>query len=125
MNFSETPEFKKEVKHFAKKWRSIPDDIKAVRQYILPLYVKLDKDVDIDWYRNRLFSTKRATILPGSNSDVEVVKMRLDVECLGRSDKVRIIFIAIRNKDEILFVELYAKNEKPREDQSRIKKYLK
>lgn len=124
MNFSEAPEFKKEVKRFAKKWRSIPDDITAAKRYILPLYVKLDKNVDIEQYRNKLFSTKRAAILPGSNSDMEVIKMRLDVEYLGRSDKVRMIFIAIRNKDEIIFVELYAKNEKSREDQQRIKRYL-
>ena len=123
MNFSETPEFKKEVKHFAKKWHSIPDDINAVQQYILPLYVQMDAGVDIGQYRQKFFNGKTATILY-SNTDTEVVKMRLDVIDLGRNDKVRLVFIAIRNKDEILLTEIYAKNEKSREDQKRIKKYL-
>ena len=123
MNFSETPEFEKEVKHFAKKWRSIPDDIKAAQQYILPLYVQMDVGVDIGQYRQKFFNGKTATILY-SNVSTEVVKMRLDVTDLGRNDKVRLIFIAIWNKDEILFTEIYAKNEKSREDQKRIKKYL-
>ena len=123
MNFSEAPEFKKEIKSLAKKWRSIPSDIKAAEQYILPLYIKLDKGVDIEQYRTTFFNGKTATILHSENS-IEVVKMRLDVECLGRNDKVRIVFVAIKNKDEIMFVELYAKNEKSREDERRIKKYL-
>lgn len=123
MNFSETTEFTKEVKHFAKKWRSIPNDILAVRQYILPLYQQMDVGVDVGQYRQKFFNGKTATILY-SKSDTEVVKMRLDVADLGRNDKVRLIFIAIRNKDEILFTEIYAKNEKSREDQKRIKKYI-
>ena len=123
-NFSETPEFTKEVKYFAKKWRSAPNDIKTARQYILPLYEQMDHGVDIKQYRQRFFNGKTATILY-RNADTEVIKMRLDVECLGRNNKVRIVFIAIKNADEIKFIELYAKNEKPREDQKRIKRYLK
>lgn len=124
MNFSETPEFKKELKHFAKKWRSMPDDIVAVKQYILPLYEQIEPGVDIKKYREGFFNGKNATIL-FSNDETEVIKMRLDVADLGGGDKVRLIFIAIRNNSEIKFIELYAKNEKPREDQKRIKKYLK
>lgn len=124
MNFSESPEFKKEVKNFAKKWRSIPDDIVAAKQYIMPLYVQMDDGVDINQYRQAFFNGKNAAII-FSNSETEVIKMRLDVAYLNRNDKVRLIFIAIRSKDEILFIELYAKNDKPREDQSRIKRYTK
>ncbi|QQS18168.1 hypothetical protein IPL68_06050 [Candidatus Saccharibacteria bacterium] len=50
--------------------------------------------------------------------------MRLDVAALGRSDKVRIIFIAVKTENEILFVELYAKNDKNREDPRRYRGYL-
>lgn len=56
---------------------------------------------------------------------VEVIKMRLDVQSLGASDKARLIFVAVRDKQSITFIELYAKNEKAREDTTRIKKHLK
>ena len=124
MNFSETPEFTKEVKRFSKKWRSVPNDILVARQYILPLYKQMDIGVDINQYRQKFFNGKTATILY-TNVGTEVIKMRLDIECLGRNDKVRIVFIAIKNADEIKFIELYAKNEKPREDSKRIKRYMK
>ncbi len=124
MNFDFAPEFKKDLKCLAKKWRSLYDDIENSKNKIENLYIKRD-DIDINQYRADLFATKKAAILFGSNDNIEVIKMRLDVECLGRSDKVRIIFVAIKNPGEIKFIELYAKNEKPREDQKRIQKYLK
>lgn len=123
MNFSKAPEFEKEVKRFAKKWRSIPNDILVAQNYILPLYQQLGPGVNIEQHRQKFFNGKTATILY-SNNDTEVVKMRLDVECLGRNDKARLIFVAVKNKDQIKFIELYAKNEKSREDQKRIRKYL-
>ncbi len=86
----------------------------TVERDLTPLYVE-QSGVDITTTRNAFFNGKRATILqktPGA----EVVKMRLDVMSLGRSDKIRIVFVAIKTDNEILFVELYAKNEKPRED---------
>lgn len=123
MNFSEAPEFSKDVKRLAKKWRSIPSDLEAAKVYIAPLYESLSDDVDINMYRGEFFSGKRAAILH-TNGDTEVIKMRLDVADLGRNDRVRIIFTAIKAIDTITFIELYAKNEKNREDDRRIKKYL-
>lgn len=123
MNFSEAPEFQKDIKRLAKKWRSIPQDIEATKQYILPLYVEMSPDVMVEVYRHEFFANKRATILH-SGDDVEMVKMRLDVESTGRSDKARIIFITAKTESAIMFIELYAKNEKSREDRRRLKKYL-
>lgn len=123
MNFSEVSEFEKDVKRLSKKWRSIPDDIEAAKLHILPLYVNLDKGVSVEQYRRAFFTGKTATILQSSDN-FEVVKIRLDVESLGRSDKVRLVFIAIRKSSTILFVELFAKNDKSREDMRRIQKYL-
>lgn len=124
MNFSEAPEFKKEVKKLAKRWRSIPEDIEAVKMYILPLYEQLTADVDVTEYRREFFAGRKAAILK-TNDSAEVIKMRLDVASIGRNDKVRIIFVAIRTTETITFIELYAKNDKDREDEKRIKKYIK
>lgn len=123
MNFNETQEFRKDVKRLAKRWRSILGDIEAVKQYILPLYEQLANDVDMEEYRREFFAGKTAAILH-TNNNVEIVKMRLDIAVLGRSDKVRVIFVAAKQASTITFIELYAKNDKNREGQARIKKYL-
>lgn len=123
MNFEQTPEFKKDFKRLIKKYRSLEADINYVIPRIESLYTKRD-DIDVKQFRTELFATKRAAILPGSSDDVEVVKMRLDVASLQSNSKVRIIFIAVIKNNVIILVELYAKNDKLREDKARIKKYL-
>ncbi len=121
MNFEQTNEFKKDLKKLQKKWRSLPQDIVAAELQISALY---SNDVDAAEYRAAFFNGKRATILQVLENGREVVKMRLDVESLGTSSKLRVVFIAIVTTKSILLVELYAKNDKENLDKSRIKKYL-
>jgi len=123
MNFSQAPEFQKDVKRLAKKWRSIPDDVEAAKQYILPLYIEMAPDVIVEEYRRGFSAGKTAAILH-TRDGAEVVKMRLDVADLGRNDKIRIVFVAVKMQRTITFIELYAKNEKSREDSNRIRKYF-
>lgn len=122
MNFEFVPEFQKDLKRLSKKWRSLPDDIEYVKPRIESLYIEHD-DIDIRQYRADFFAGKTATTLPSEHSGVEVVKMRLDVESLSTNSKVRVIFIATVSDNTVKFIELYAKNEKDREDKNRIKKY--
>jgi hypothetical protein len=125
MNYSFSPEFKKELKSFSKKWRSLGDDIEYAKPRIELLYHG-ESAVAVEEYRKAFFNNRRATVITKFDDGREIVKMRLDVESLGSSDKVRVVFIAIRDDDEIKFIELFAKNEKQqREDQKRINKYLK
>ena len=124
MIFSEAPEFTKDVKRLQKKWRSIPDDLQAAKRYIIPLYEELAKDVSVEVYRTDFFAGKRAAILHTADG-VEVVKMRLDVTERTAKDKVRIVFVAVKTEGEVRFIEMYAKNEKAREDKTRIDKYIK
>ncbi len=123
MNFEYAPEFKKELKHFQKKWRSLSDDILDAERQITDLYNGEDGDV-LKEYRAAFFNGKRATILRTLDDGREVVKMRLDVEVLGTNSKVRLVFIAIKQQGSVVLIELFAKNEKPREDPKRIEQYL-
>lgn len=122
LNFDEAPEFQKDVKILKKSWRSIPSDIENAKLVIARLYVPI-KGVDMDEFRNGIFSSTRATILHSSDTG-EVVKMRLDCKSLGDDKKTRLIFIAIWTENTIKLIELYAKNSNEREDMRRIKKYL-
>jgi len=122
MNFRYAPEFEKDLKKLSKKWGSLSKDIEYVKPRIEALYVG-GKAEELAEIRNAFFNGKRAVILQ-TLGNKEVVKMRLDVESLGTSDKVRVIFIATITTQTITFIELYAKNEKTREDMQRIKRYL-
>ena len=123
MNFDFAPECTKDIKRLAKKWRSIPSDIEAVKQYIVPLYVDLPGETSVEQYLHDFFATNRATILEQGDG-YEVVKMRLDCAMLGNDKKTRLIFVAVIEKELVRFIELYAKNTNEREDAKRIKRYL-
>lgn len=123
MIFDEAPEFRKDVKRLGKRWRSIPSDIEAAKPYLLPLYEIRADDVEVAVYRSDFFSGKRAAILK-TTENAEVIKMRLDVADLGRNDKVRVVFVAVKTEGKIYFVELYAKNDKEREDPKRYREFL-
>lgn len=125
MNFDQAPEFQKELKRLGKKWLSLSDDIEYVKPRIESLYVSRDdQDTNLRQYRADFFAGKTAAIIAAPSDDMEAIKMRLDVASLGRNDKVRVVFVAVRSRNSITFIELYAKNEKDREDTKRIKKYL-
>ena len=122
MNFDYSPEFQKDLKRLTKKWRSLPRDIESVERDILPLYVE-QKGVDIIRLREAFFGGYKAAVLI-TTADAEVIKMRLDCESLGTNSKTRLVFVAVKTEGMIRFVELYAKNDKPREDSARYRKYL-
>lgn len=125
MNFSTTAEFDSELKKLSKKWRSLKTDFGPIYK-TLPLLYSLqggEKDDDLQFRRDGFLNNKRATILRTDNV-AEVVKVRLDCASLGGKDILRLVFVYIKNVETITFVELYSKNDKQREDQSRIKKYI-
>ncbi|MDR3125804.1 MAG: hypothetical protein LBU20_01920 [Candidatus Nomurabacteria bacterium] len=122
MNFSESPEFAKEFKGFAKKWRSLKADLDDVKLTIEKLYTP-QEGVKLDEFRELFFSGKRAAIIYKSNT-CEVVKMRLHCASLSKKELMRLIFVFTQTARDVTFIELYAKNEKSREDKKRIKKYI-
>src|ERR1700704_5610478 len=112
MNFDQTPEFVKELKAFAKKYRSLASDLEKFQ-------VLISSSEELE--RLHFFEGNTATKL--SNGDgYEVIKARLDCESLGNKQLLRIIYIRkTAAPDSVLFIELYVKNVKKREDEKRIK----
>jgi hypothetical protein len=122
MNFNESPEFQKDVKALGKKVRTLQLDIERVRARIEPLYIPV-KDVDIQTYRSLFFSGSVATILHKTDTH-EIIKMRLDTDTRTMQSKLRLVFVAVVSSETVTFIELYAKNDKNREDQRRLQQYL-
>jgi hypothetical protein len=121
MNFDQTPEFAKELKKLSKKWRRLPKDLTILQLAITTLY-KGANGLPSSHIREAFFSTKKAAVLTTLSPVSEVVKIRLDSQDLN-SDMLRIVYL--QQNENVLFIELFVKNEKSREDQPRIKKYTK
>lgn len=121
MNFEHTSEFKKELKRFGKKWPRLGDDLIITQTVIATLYHG-SNGLNPKHIREMFFASKKGAVLQSVSETTEVIKMRVDSQDLNR-DMLRIIYIRVA--DTIYFVEIFAKNEKAREDKSRIKRYLK
>lgn len=126
MNFDESPEFKKDIKALKKRVPTLKSDLDRVRTRIESLYVLGDDmtEADLVEFRAQFFSGKVATVLFESEDGVEVVKIRLDSDTDQYRNKLRLVFTAVKRKDSVLFVELFSKNDKDREDSRRYKRYL-
>jgi hypothetical protein len=122
MNFEKSTSFSNEFKQFSKKWRSLPYDLTHAQGLIYRLYVP-KPGVDFEVYRNNFFNGKQATILQQSET-VEIVKMRIDSDNPTVKKLLRLIFAYEMNTQTVTFVELYAKNDKEREDPKRFQPYL-
>lgn len=121
MNFDQAPEFAKELKKLGKKWRRLPEDLTVLQSVITILY-KSSNGLPTAHIREAFFSTKKGAVLTVLSVNSEVVKVRFDSQDLN-SDKLRIVYL--QRSENVLFVELFAKNEKLRENQERIAKYTK
>lgn len=107
MNFSETPEFTKEFKRLAKKYRSLPDDIKEFKRVIAAVPLGNSKHFNV--------ITK--------NEPCAIIKARLFCRYL-KGSSLRVIYAYYYQDCKIDFIEIYPKGDKENENRERIKEYL-
>ena len=120
MNYSRVPEFEKDAKALKKRVRSLEGDLERAKHLIEALYGR--HDAEQTEFRKRFLAGKKATILTKTGA-VEVVKMRLDTDTDSYRGKLRLVFAVAVDRAEVSFIELYSKNDKPREDQRRLRRY--
>lgn len=113
MNFSVSSEFSKELKRYSKRYRSLPSDLENFK-------VLISSSEQLESLQ--FFQGGQATKLIVADN-YEVVKARLDCIDLGNKQLLRIVYMRMGNN--FLFIELFTKNEKSREDQQRIQRYVK
>ena len=107
MHFKSVPEFDREYKKLKKKYRSLDDDLALFRKVVskVPLGVG------------------RHSAILRKSKNVCVIKTRLFCKYL-KGSSFRLIYIYNRLEDTVIFVELYYKGNKKREDGQRIKRYV-
>ena len=115
MNFKEHDRFSNEFKKMVKKWPSLKQDIEVAKRIIKAVYTSDDN------FRKNFFASPNATVLHKLNKDEEIAKIRLDCKSLNKKI-LRLVFL--RQGETIVFIEVFSKNNKGREDQRRLRPYL-
>ena len=108
MNFDELPEFKKECKRLARKYRSLSEDLKEFRKVVSVI---------------PLGNSKHFTVIE-QNDVLRIVKARLFCRYL-KGSSLRVIYSYSERAQRIEFIEIYYKGDKENEDRKRIQQYLK
>lgn len=109
MIFDELPEFRREFRKFAKKYKSLSDDFEDFRSVVTAAPLGNGR--------------KRFSALFQSEH-VCVIKARFSCRYLKRSS-LRIVYAYSGRGERVDFIELYFKGDKENENGERIKEYLK
>ena len=107
MTFDELPEFKKERKRLARKYRSLFEDLREFRNVVSVVPLGNQKHF--------------AVIARDEHS--HVVKARLFCRYL-KGSSLRVIYSYFEQQQRIEFIEIYSKGDKENEDRRRVKEYL-
>lgn len=102
MNFSELPEFVKEYKRLAKKYRSILSDLQEFKNVVSVVPLGNSKHFNI------IIQTK----------SVKIIKARFFCRYL-KGSSLRIIYSYFETKKKIEFIEMYFKGDKENEDKKK------
>ncbi len=108
MKFNELPEFSKELKQLAKKYKSLPKDINEFKRVIAVV---------------PLGNSKHFNVIT-RNDRYTIVKARLFCRYMKNSS-LRIIYVFHFQSCKVDFIEIYFKGDQENEDRNRIKEYLK
>mgnify|MGYP005629612247 CR=1 FL=1 len=107
MNFNELPEFKRDLKRLAKKYKSLPKDLQEFRKVVSVIPLGNSKHFNLVTQAKGLC----------------VVKARLFCRYL-KGSSLRIIYVYFEQSQRIEFIELYFKGDKENQDYERVRKYL-
>ena len=107
MNYNELPEFSKKFKRFAKKYKSLSDDLEEFKRVVNVA---------------PLGNSKHFNVIT-RNEQCVVIKARLFCRYL-KGSSLRIIYVFHSKNCKVEFIEIYFKGDKVSENQERIKEYL-
>lgn len=106
--FNRLPEFEKELKRLANKYRSLPDDLSRLEKVLTQSPTGIGTNFTIIHRK----------------VDITIVKTRLACRSL-KNRSLRLIYAYHQGAMTFMYLELYYKGEKESEDRGRIKEYLK
>lgn len=115
MEFETLPEYDKDLKKLLKKYRTLISDIEDLK-----------KILNIRPHAHPPFSFRIGGIGVETCIIIKVKKITSDsFKGRGSNSGLRLIYAYFPEKQKIIFIEIYHKNEKENEDRARIRKYFK
>ena len=109
MNFSGLGKYRREHRKLARKYKTLPEDMRNFR-YVISSEIPVN--------------TKRFTVLK-ENEICQIIKARLACKQFKNDSSVlRVVFARHKQVDKIEFIEIYSKGDKNREDKDRISAFL-
>ena len=109
IDFDELPEFKKDLKHLLKKYRTLKEDLEVVR---LDLNDEPGESPPFSFRIDNL--NLKTCIIKVKKIACKALKGR------GVNSGLRLIYAHFPDEKKITFIELYHKNDKENEDKKRI-----
>jgi mRNA-degrading endonuclease RelE of RelBE toxin-antitoxin system len=114
INFTKVPEFDTDFAHLKTRFSTLDEDF--------------DRLIDVINLRGAKHTPGTFRIAMGANVKTPIYKVKqFRCKCLinkGHKSGFRIIFAHKENPGEIVFIQIYHKDEDSREDQDRIRKYF-
>ena len=107
MNFDELPEFQKERKRLARKYRSLSEDLQEFQNVVSVV---------------PLGNSKHFAVI-AQNETVRIVKARLFCRYL-KGSSLRVIYSYFEQEQRIEFIEIYYKGNQENEDRERVRAYV-
>ena len=107
MNFDELPAFQKDRKRLAKKYQSLPDDLRKFQEVVSVI---------------PLGNSKHFNVI-ANNERFHVVKARLFCRYL-KGSSLRVIYAYSEQEQRIEFIEMYYKGDQENEDRHRVRACL-
>ncbi len=107
MTFDELPEFEKERKRLARKYRSLSQDLEEFRNIVSVV---------------PLGNQKHFAVI-AQDEKLHIVKARLFCRYL-KGSSLRVIYSYFEQEQRIEFIEIYFKGDKENEDRHRVREYL-
>ena len=108
MTFDELPEFEKERKRLARKFRSLSEDLQEFQNVVSVA---------------PLGTGKKHFAIIAQSERVNIVKARLFCRYL-KGSSLRVIYAYCEQDERIEFLEIYFKGDKETEDHDLVRKYL-
>lgn len=113
MTFEEIVEYKKDLKHLLKKYRSLNEDLAVVKSI---LKIKPDERAPFSY---RIDNLKIESCI------IKVKKIACkSLKGRGVNSGLRLVYAYFQEKQKIIFIEIYHKSEKENEDRERILNYF-
>jgi mRNA-degrading endonuclease RelE of RelBE toxin-antitoxin system len=117
ISYDETPEFKKDFKKLAKKFRTLPEDLELVKSAVIELNHVLG------------INNLSAVLVEGlCAEEVKIYKIRKfackALKGRGSQTGIRVIYAYHVKTHKVDFIEIYFKADQAIEDKERIKIYL-